>query len=101
MTPGRDGDSDAAVVRLSGEIDLFNVVGIQAELFVLGREGGSRSLVLDLTDVTFIDLTALRVLAAAARRFDDAVFRNPPKMAERVLALTRLDDLVLVQPRAS
>jgi anti-sigma B factor antagonist len=51
----------AAVVRLAGELDLYNAPAVRQAL----REaagGEARRLVVDLSDVTFVDSTALGVL---------------------------------------
>jgi anti-anti-sigma factor len=82
------------VLRLTGEIDLFNISEVQAELFEALQEGPASTLVIDLSAVTFIDLTALRVLATASRRFDEVVMLNPSPLVARVLDLGRLSHLV-------
>lgn len=58
------------VVRLSGEIDLSNAeaLGEAAEKAVSNRATG---LVLDLSEVTFLDSTGLRLVFRLARRLRD------------------------------
>ena len=58
------------VVRLSGEIDLSNAeaLGAAAEGAVSNR---ARGLVLDLSEVTFLDSTGLRLVFRLARRLRD------------------------------
>ena len=85
---------DPVVLRLSGEIDLFNIADVQAELFEALQQGSPSTLIIDLTSVTFIDLTALRVLATASRRFTEVVVLNPSPLVSRVLDLGRLSHLV-------
>jgi len=82
------------VLRLSGEIDLFNIADVQAELFEALQHGSPTTLIIDLTAVTFIDLTALRVLATASRRFTEVLVLNPSPLVSRVLDLGRLSHLV-------
>jgi anti-sigma B factor antagonist len=60
-------DGDVYVVSVAGELDLHTAGDLGAELDdVLGR--GPRRLVVDLAGVTFLDSTALGVLASAAKR---------------------------------
>lgn len=70
--PGvRTGDASAwPVVRLRGEIDLSNAeaLGAAAEGAVSNR---ARGLVLDLSEVTFLDSTGLRLVFQLARRLRD------------------------------
>ena len=55
----RDGDN--ARLRLTGELDLDTTPILQAEIAAL-RETGSRSLVLDLTGLDFIDSSGLHCI---------------------------------------
>jgi len=69
---GASADDTSAwpVVRLSGEIDLSNAeaLGAAAESAVSNRASG---LVLDLSEVTFLDSTGLRLVFRLARRLGD------------------------------
>ena len=67
---GADDVSAWPVVRLSGEIDLSNAeaLGAAAESAVSNR---ARGLVLDLSEVTFLDSTGLRLVFRLARRLRD------------------------------
>src|SRR3954463_10615456 len=92
--PAHAAQPDPLVLHLSGEIDLFNIGEVQAELFeALQQHVVPTTLVIDLTEVTFIDLTALRVLATASRRFSEVVVLNPSPLVTRVLDLGRLSHL--------
>ena len=82
------------MLRLTGEIDLFNIGEVQAQLFQALQEKPGRTLVVDLTKVRFIDLTALRVLATSSRRFPEVVLLNPSRLVARVLDVAQLTHLV-------
>lgn len=58
------------VARLSGQIDLSNVdaLGVRVEAAVSNR---ARGLVLDLSDVTYLDSTGLRLIYRLARQLGD------------------------------
>ncbi len=92
MDAGRRGD--ACVFRLRGEFDLSNAWEIRdALLDAIGRE---RQIVVDLTDVTFLDAQlarALRNAREAARRRGVAFDLVPPadQVVQRVVGLVDLD----------
>jgi anti-sigma B factor antagonist len=70
----------AVVIVLAGEVDLYTAPRFDDEL---GRaiEGGSRYVIVDLTETTFIDSTTLGVLVGGLRRLR-------PHGAELVLVLS-------------
>jgi anti-sigma B factor antagonist len=87
-------DDDLGVVALSGEVDIFTAPQFKEHLLGLLDDGVKR-LVIDLSDVTFIDSTALGVLIGGVRRVHGAggamtiVVTTRP--VERVLNITGLD----------
>ena len=87
-------------LRLSGELDLFSVNEVEVALMQALRNQAATSLTIDLTDVTFIDLAALRLLVRARHRVAEVVLVGPSPMAVRVLNLAGLDDLVRIRPAA-
>jgi len=92
--------ADEVVVLLSGEVDSINAADLQLLLDAL-IDGGHRHLVLDLAEVTFMDLTALRVLADTARRVrqppDVMKIRSPSATTRRLFDITALSMLVDLQ----
>jgi anti-sigma B factor antagonist len=64
---GVDERERATVVRLKGELDLYNAHLVREEL-VAAAERGPERLIVDLVDVTFVDSTALGVLIEARTR---------------------------------
>lgn len=80
----------AATVVLSGELDICNRHALQRALTEVLEQRPER-LVLDLTEVTFIDCAAARVLAAAGRALpgdQQAIIRRPSLVVRRLLELT-------------
>ena len=65
------GDGDLAVLVMGGELDYEVSPQIRARL-VGAIKDGRRRLVLDLSDVTFIDSTAIGVLAGTVVKLDEA-----------------------------
>jgi anti-sigma B factor antagonist len=66
---GAASDSDLAIIAVGGELDYAVSPQLKARL-IDAIEAGRRRLVLDLSEVTFIDSTAIGVLAGAVARLD-------------------------------
>jgi anti-sigma B factor antagonist len=60
----------AYLVSVEGELDLYSAPRLQAELDALASDASD--VVLDLSQVTFIDATALGAILAAGRRLREA-----------------------------
>ena len=84
-------------MRVSGELDLSTSPQLRD---VLGRElDGGKSVVLDLSRVTFIDSTALNALVGALRSCESnggsfMVGPDLPAQVSRVFAITGLDTIL-------
>lgn len=89
---------DSTTVYATGEVDYGTASRLRSVLVELvhGRE---RNVILDLSQVTFIDSTALSVLVQAKQRFDSAgqnlvVVGTQPRVS-RVLELAGLNDYLV------
>ncbi|MGO9488327.1 MAG: STAS domain-containing protein [Solirubrobacteraceae bacterium] len=60
-------DTSVAIIALGGEVDLASSPDLRERIFA-HINAGRRRLILDLTDVTFIDSTAIGVLVGAVTR---------------------------------
>lgn len=89
---------DAVVMMVSGEIDIVTAAQFEAalEAALLDRPA---TLVVDLTEITFLASAGLGVLAAVVRRAEDGtkikVVADGPVTA-RPLQLTGLDEVIAV-----
>ena len=95
---GVDRSEDATVVRLTGELDLYNAPELRETLVGLTGERPAR-LVLDLTEVEFVDSTALGVLIEARSRMDDRkafLLAAPGLETHRALKISGLDQHLTV-----
>ena len=84
---------EAVVVRLAGELDLYNAPALRAGLLECAARNPSRLLV-DLAEVTFIDSTALGALIevrASLGSKDGLVLVSPGLEARRALEVSGLD----------
>ena len=84
-------DGSAIVVRLGGELDLYNAPTLREALLDAAAAAPGR-LVVDLADVRFIDSTALGVLVEARSRAGDAFALAAPALeTRRALEISGLD----------
>jgi anti-sigma B factor antagonist len=86
-------------VNLRGEVDLSTRDDVQARLDE--SIGSSTRVVLDLSEVTFLDSSGLSVLVELHRRLgqnaEAFVVQSPSPPVRRVLALSGLDQLLTVR----
>jgi anti-anti-sigma factor len=87
-------DQDRAVVTVGGEVDLETAPQL-GDHALTALQDVSPHVVLDLTDVTFMDSTGLKVLLSIQRRADLAggsfALVGVGRTVAKVLALTGLD----------
>ena len=90
---GTDRDGDTLVVRLTGELDLYNADELRAAVYGAAEEGPGR-LVIDLSGVDFIDSTALGTILKAAAQLDESGANlgvvAPEGPVRRLLEMTNL-----------
>ncbi len=83
------------VVALSGELDLSDVDTLALQLESAAAE--SDNLVVDLTEVTFVDSTVLGTLVEARNKVTasggSVVLAGPSKNVRRLLEVTSLDQV--------
>jgi len=88
---GVDDVGDAVVVRLSGDLDLYNAELVRSALAGAIARNPSR-LVVDLGEVEFIDSTALGALIDAHRKASGGLYVARPQDAiRRTLQVSGID----------
>jgi anti-sigma B factor antagonist len=90
---GVDRNDGAVVVRLAGELDLYNAHAVREALIAACEEAPDR-LVVDLSGVNFIDSTALGVLIEARTRMANRrgfLLAAPGLETRRALEISGLD----------
>ncbi len=92
---------DRAVVTVGGEVDLETASQL-GDAAVEAVQGVSPHLVLDLSGVTFMDSTGLKVLLTSQRRAQLAggsfALAGASRTVQRILALTGLDQSIPAFP---
>ncbi|HUQ22435.1 MAG TPA: STAS domain-containing protein [Gaiellaceae bacterium] len=95
---GVDRLKGAIVVRLVGELDLYNAPEVRSALFEVCAEQPDR-LVVDLGEVDFVDSTTLGVLIEARTRLANRqsfLLASPGLETHRALAISGLDQHLAV-----
>ena len=92
-------DADRHVVAVRGEIDLFTAPDLKAML-VTAIDSGKSRIVVDLTETTFLDSTALGVLIGAVKRLRarDGVLTlvNVDPNIAKTFEITGLDQIFVI-----
>ncbi|HEX6752635.1 MAG TPA: STAS domain-containing protein [Solirubrobacterales bacterium] len=89
-------DGSTCTVVLAGELDLANTDELWGELKRAENDGTAPSIVLDMTELEFIDSTGISILVAMHQRLNSdgdrfKLVRSEASAVNRVLALTGLD----------
>ncbi|MFI6262351.1 STAS domain-containing protein [Micromonospora sp. NPDC051006] len=94
----RDAGPGQLILRPVGEVDMATADTLDAALADALSRPGTRELVVDLTEVRFLDSSGVRVLvgAAATARRDGVAFRvtDPQPIVARVLRITSVGALL-------
>jgi anti-sigma B factor antagonist len=88
-------------IAAAGELDLVTAAELQSRLDA--ELGTGHAIELDLTGVTFVDSTGLRVLVQTAQRAEDGglpftLLQPLPAQMRRVLQVTGLDQRLPIAP---
>jgi anti-sigma B factor antagonist len=90
---GVEQQGDACVVKLAGELDLYNAPQVRDALAEASKDPPAR-IVVDLSEVEFIDSTALGVLIEARARLQNRrafLLAAPGLETRRALEISGLD----------
>ncbi len=89
---GVEQHNGAVVVRLGGELDLYNADDVRSAL-AGAIDGGADRIVIDMSAVEFVDSTALGVLVEARSRLghDGVLLAAPQLETRRTLEVSGLD----------
>jgi anti-sigma B factor antagonist len=94
-------DEDRHVVAVAGEIDLFTAPELKAALAAAVDAGRTR-IVVDLSETSFLDSTALGVLIGAIKRLRsrDGVLTivNTDRNIAKTFEITGLDQIFTIRP---
>jgi anti-anti-sigma factor len=95
--PDRATTDGARVLHPTGDVDAYTAPDLRADLHA-ATGSGAPVVVVDLSDVTFIDSAGLGALVGAHRRMLEAEGRlrlvRPPRLVARAFELTGLDTVL-------
>ena len=86
-----------AEIRLTGEIDVASAHDVR-EALSEALDRGATTVVFELSEVSFMDSSALAVLVDGSNRAAEAIVRNPSPSIRRILELTGLVRTLQVEP---
>lgn len=93
-------EGEPTVVRIRGEVDLYTAPRLRERLDDV-VSGQDQQVVVDLTDMDFIDSTGLGVLVGALKqvreRGGDMVLRNASRSTHKILEIAGLTKLFTVE----
>jgi anti-sigma B factor antagonist len=89
-------DADEHVVRLVGELDVANADRLREVLAAITQP--SPRIVVELSELSFMDSSGLGVLLEQHRRGATVVLRNPSPIIRRVVEATGLTDVLRFDP---
>ena len=99
----REDSNGRAVVAVRGEIDVATSPTLRTELYAI-IDAGARELVVDLSELGFIDSSGLGVLVAALKhmreREGELILAGLQQPARRVFEITDLTELFTIEPGA-
>ena len=93
-------NGSTCTVSLAGELDLANTDEFSDELKRVENHGAApQAIVVDMTELEFIDSTGIAILVAAHRRLNSdadrfSLVRSRATSVSRVLALTGVDESI-------
>lgn len=93
-------ESDTPTVVVSGEVDMLTAPELAEFIDDLIGNNNPHSLMLDLTDMTFMDARGAGVIASARARLPDecgVILRHPKPIVRRVLEICELDGPCIIE----
>lgn len=83
-------------LRLAGEVDIAVSGDLREKVSAAAADPRSVRLVLDLTDVTLLDASAMAVVAEAARRYAEVELHNASAHTRRTLDLVGMAEIARI-----
>lgn len=97
-------DNTSRVISLKGEIDIYSAPSFKDNLISLIGEG-QQDIILDCSDLTYIDSMGLGILVGALKRTKekehDIIIRNPKSTVRKLFRITGLDKVFIIEEAKS
>ncbi len=96
VEPGSDADGQP-VIRVTGDLDISSVDGLRGAVEA-ATVGHPERLTFDLASLRFMDSAGIAVLLGAAKEVPTVRLRRPNDAVRRVVELTGLGEVLVVEP---
>jgi stage II sporulation protein AA (anti-sigma F factor antagonist) len=94
-------ENDALVINLSGEIDHHSAVGVRSDIDTLVFETRPKRLILELSDITFMDSSGLGLIMGRYALIKDLggslLLRSPSVAVMKILGLSGMDRIISIE----
>ena len=94
-------ENDLLVIKLSGEIDHHSAVGVRSEIDTLVFEVRPKKLILELSDITFMDSSGLGLIMGRYALIKDLggslLLRAPSSAVMKILKLSGMDRIIDIE----
>ncbi len=92
-------DNVKGVIAIKGEIDIYSAPGFKESLYDAIGEG-QQDIILDCTDLSYIDSMGLGILVGALKRIKEQnhniVIKNPKSTVRKLFKITGLDKVFVI-----
>jgi anti-anti-sigma factor len=95
-----EGDGDDVVVRVVGDVDAATA-GVLAAVLAAAMTAGVARLIVDASQITFLDAAGVRALSGETGSGRRTVVRRPSRPVRRVLEVAGWADLIEAPPRSA
>ena len=96
MPPSRGAPLNEIHLQLAGEVDFAVTPALREQLLSATPAPDEARLVLDLTEVTLLDASAMSMLVAATRAYGEVELHGVSRVTRRALEIAGLTDVVKV-----
>jgi anti-sigma B factor antagonist len=97
-------DEQSNIIVLTGEIDIYSAPDFKEQLYRIIGEG-RQSVILECEELSYIDSMGLGILVGALKRLKeqerDIVVRNPKSNIRKLLRITGLDKVFIIEEAKS
>jgi stage II sporulation protein AA (anti-sigma F factor antagonist) len=87
----------AAVVAISGEIDIATVDDVREATDAVLADGDLREITFDLQDLDFVDSSGLALFLSVAEAVDTVTIRNPTRQVKSIIDITGLQEILPIE----
>ena len=84
-------------LQLAGAVDVAVTPALREQLLAATPAPEQARLVLDLTEVTLLDASAMSMLVAAAKAYREVELRGPCRLTRRALDVAGLTEVVTIR----